>query len=250
MLKQAAGSNTIKQDCTLAIGGGNHERSLFAFCLKRITPDNRCCRHRGADRARRGSYPNSPAICWRAYLFEDLVHYKPSELASIATDAWAFIPNRAPGTPKLSIQTPNNAPGSALNAISVLTLLNDDMPFLVNSVMAELSERGISAQLVAHPILVTERDAQAQLASWHAASSDGAAKRESFIHLHLERMDDEAARGDLLAALEQVLADVRMTVQDWRQMLARVSYVLVEYRKRSASLPGAEIDEAAQFSNG
>jgi glutamate dehydrogenase len=181
-------------------------------------------------------------------LFEDLVHYKPSELASIATDAWAFIQNRAPGTPKLSIQTPSDArPGSALNTISVLSILNDDMPFLVDSVMAELSERGISAQLVAHPILVTERDAQAQLTSWHAASSDGAAKRESFIHLHLERMDDEAARGDLIAALEQVLADVRVTVQDWRQMLARVSYVLVDLKTNPPPLPEAEINEAAQF---
>ena len=39
--------------------------------------------------------------------------------------------------------------------------------------------------------------------------------RESFIHIHVERVEDAARRAEIVKALEVVLAQVRAAVTDW-----------------------------------
>ena len=81
----------------------------------------------------------------------------------------------------------------------MIEIVNDDMPFLVDSLMGELTERGIGVRLVAHPIFAVTRDGDGKLTAPPVeARADGKAgsHNESFIHIHVERIDDEAeARG-------------------------------------------------------
>src|SRR5215470_5071253 len=73
---------------------------------------------------------------------EDLVHYQACEIAEIAEGTWRFLGERQPQTPKIRVGTPRSASGHRLNDVSIVEILNDDMPFLVDSVMAELTEQG------------------------------------------------------------------------------------------------------------
>ena len=45
--------------------------------------------------------------------------------------------------------------------VSVIEIVTDDMPFLVDSVMAELTDRNIDIRLVVHPIVTVQRDGKA-----------------------------------------------------------------------------------------
>src|SRR6516164_4459258 len=105
---------------------------------------------------------------------EDLMHYGARELAEVAADAWAHLAVRKPGTPNIRFaasdtrgvlsHAPANVPLSAPpKTVSVLELVNDDMPFLVDSVMSELNQRGIDISLVLHPIFTVERDRDGRL---------------------------------------------------------------------------------------
>ena len=67
------------------------------------------------------------------------------------------------------------------------------------------------------------RGRQARRRSTGEAGDATGEPRESFIHIHVDRIDDEARRAEIVQALEQVLADVRRRVQDWRPMLGRVA---------------------------
>ncbi len=67
---------------------------------------------------------------------DDLAPYRPEELADIAEQAWSFLLERKPGAAKIGF-----APARAVPGVSVLEILNDDMPFLVDSVLGELGER-------------------------------------------------------------------------------------------------------------
>src|SRR5436305_14699311 len=82
---------------------------------------------------------------------EDLVGYEAAELAALAREAWAFVVTRKPAAPKIRFEQPSD--GEHLKSISVIEIVNDDMPFLVDSVMAELTERGLVTRLIVHPIL-------------------------------------------------------------------------------------------------
>ena len=69
----------------------------------------------------------------------------------------------------------------------------------------------------------------------------------SFIHVHVERIDEEARRAEIVAAIERVLADVRACVEDWRAMVGRVADVIARLKAHPPPLPAAEITEAIQF---
>src|SRR5436309_2091260 len=73
------------------------------------------------------------------------------------------------------------------------------------------------------------------------------AVRESVIYIHIERIDEEARRAEIVEAIEQVLADVRVCVRDWRAMTARVAEVIAELKADPPPLPAAEIAEAIAF---
>src|SRR4051812_13527616 len=178
---------------------------------------------------------------------EDLLRYEARELAALCEAAWAFLAERQPERPKIRIANPDSvAGGDQLKQISVLEIVNDDMPFLLDSVLGELSERGVEIRLVVHPIISTARDAAGRLTSFQAHAATGSL-RESFIHIHIERIEEEARRSDLMRAIEQVLADVRVCVHDWRPMMDRIQETVVALKTNPPPLPPDEIAEAIQF---
>ena len=79
---------------------------------------------------------------------EDLATFEPRELAALAREAWAFLVLRKPGQAKIRFEAPPIESGPSLKAVSILEIVNDDMPFLVDLVMGELNERGIEIHLV------------------------------------------------------------------------------------------------------
>ena len=179
---------------------------------------------------------------------EDANRYDGRELSVLAEQAWAFLAQRSPGAPKLRIATPSGRVSELLRQTSVIEIVNDDMPFLLDSVMGELAERGVDVRLVVHPVFAIARDKSGRLTGFEGlrAPTKGA-KRESFIHIHLDRITDEAQRAELMAGLETVLADVRLAVQDWRAMITRVGEIAAELKANPPPLPKEEIDETVAF---
>src|SRR5262249_13929939 len=135
-----------------------------------------------------------------------------------------------------------------IKTVSLVEIVNDDMPFLLDSVMGELTEQGIEVRLVVHPIFTVERDNAGSLIGFRGEGpAGGAGRRESFIHIHVERIEDDARKAQVVAALEQVLANVRVCVADWRSMMTRVGEIVAEMRNNPPRLPVDEIAEAVQF---
>ena len=172
---------------------------------------------------------------------DDLERYQPEELAAIGEQAWTFLAERKPGTAKIAF-----TPARLTPDIAVLEIVNDDMPFLVDSVLGELSERAVDIRLLVHPVFTVERDEAGRLIAFRGVRK-GEGRRESFIHVHVRGIEDAAQRADIVHALEDVLADVRVGVQDWRAMLARVQEVTADLKTTPPPLPAEEVAEAIQF---
>ena len=179
---------------------------------------------------------------------EDLLDYAPDDIARLAKNAWDFLAMRPPGAPKIRCEPFRRQPGQARDEmIAVIEIVNDDMPFLVDSVMAELTEQGAGLRLVVHPVFSIARDNDGKRTAFHGAAAAGKAVRESLIHIHVEQVADETRRAQIVKALAEVLAEVRVAVLDWRAMLTRVGEVLVELKTKPPPLPVPEIAEAIQF---
>jgi glutamate dehydrogenase len=91
---------------------------------------------------------------------EDLANHDAASLAFLAEQAWEHVQQRTAGCADVRVINPMMPDG---REISVLEILNDNMPFLFDSTMAELAEQGIEVTLVAHPIIAVERDGQGKL---------------------------------------------------------------------------------------
>jgi len=172
---------------------------------------------------------------------KDLERYRPEELAAIGEQAWSFLAERKIGAPKIAF-----APARLTPSVAVLDIVNDDMPFLVDSVLGELTERGLEIRLLVHPVFTVERDAAGRLVAFKG-DRKGNGQRESFIHVHIADLEDASQRADVVHALEGILAEVRIAVQDWRPMLARAQDVAAELKANPPPLPADEIAEAIQF---
>jgi glutamate dehydrogenase len=171
---------------------------------------------------------------------EDLLSYAAEDLAALARRAFGLLAERTPGAPKIRCGPVPLPSTRERRSVWVLEIVNDDMPFLLDSVMGELAERRITVRLVAHPVLRVSRDG-ARL----TGIGDGA--RESFIHLHLDGVPDEAECEEIETALASVLREVRLAVIDWRPMLERVNAIVAELKTNPPPLPVEEIAEAIEF---
>ena len=200
-------------------------------------------------RARRGDIPHAfIGKLFSSVAAEDLATYEAKELAELAEAAWGFLQERPVGQPKVRIENRPSAAGGGLAQITVIEIVNDDMPFLLDSVLGELTEQGVEVRLVAHPIVNVERDGAGALQSFGRERGDGkTAGRESLVHIHVARIEDEARRAALSASLQGVLHEVRLSVQDWRPMLDRIQAAIAELKANPPLLPADEVAEAVQF---
>ncbi len=178
---------------------------------------------------------------------EDLKPYRPAEIAALAARSFAHLATRKADAADIQIYNPAGEKGSELSAISVIEIENDDMPFLLDSVTGELGESHLAVRLAVHPIFAVERKENGALVAWRGLARDGNRKhRESFIHLHVDRVD-ESRHAAIAQALQQVLDDVRICVADWPAMLAYADSTIDDLQQKSNPLPPEELQEAISF---
>jgi glutamate dehydrogenase len=178
---------------------------------------------------------------------EDLALLNPEARAEIARSARAALSASRPrGRALVTLRDLKIVPGSG-DKITVVEAVNDNMPFLLDSTLAEIAELGLSLRLVAHPILSVDRGPSGAFVALRGEAHGPAhvsGKRESFIHLHLEPMEDAAVRSRLREGLERVYADLRGAVSDFPSMRARVFEAVQAAKIAPPPLPPQDVAEA------
>ena len=162
---------------------------------------------------------------------EDLVERDPLDLYGASLAQLRSAELRQPGEVKLRVYNPKLEQHGWQSTHTVVEIVNDDMPFLVDSVSMEINRHGLALHLLVHPIVSVVRDAGGELKGLAAADAKGA-MRESFIHVEVDRMSDASAMEELAADMSRVLDDVRDAVGDWAAMRAQVGVVLGEKANR------------------
>lgn len=98
-----------------------------------------------------------------------------------------------------------------------IAVINDDKPFLVDSLAAAIVAQGIEVDRLLHPVVQVKRDADGAI----TALGEGGAN-ESLIYIETPRVDARQRR-ELTEALQTTLGDVHAAVSDWRAMQAAMA---------------------------
>lgn len=156
-------------------------------------------------------------------------------LFAIANAHWRLLDApRAAGTPKVRVFNPTLAEDGFVSDHTVVQIVNDNMPFLVDSVTMAINRSGRTAHWIVHPLINVARDAQGHVSSVssaanadtpYAATASSKNTVESLILVECDRIVSDADQQILAQGILQVLADVRSAVDDWQTMLERVREV-------------------------
>jgi glutamate dehydrogenase len=183
-----------------------------------------------------------PVLLQRYYWSEpaaEVLGHEPAELADLALGHLRLAEVRPPGSATVDAQR-------LPDGRAVIRLVTDDMPFLVDSVTAEVVRQGFALAHIVHPVVVVRRDLRGQILAFcdsNLAAGCGAdALTESWMAVVLDGPLDDEASTDLVAGLRTVLDDVRAVDEDSERLLARVR----ELADRLDELPrpGADADPA------
>ena len=178
---------------------------------------------------------------------EDLAERQVADLYGAALSHWSFARKREPGRARLRVFNPTIAEHGWQSTHTIIEIVNDDMPFLVDSVTMEVNRHRLTLHLIIHPLVTVSRDRDGTLQGLASDPSAPDARRESFIHVEVDRVP-EAARLEALAAdLTRVLGDVRLAVADWQKMQERVLAIAQGLDERAPPIAPQELADGQAF---
>jgi glutamate dehydrogenase len=119
---------------------------------------------------------------------DDVIYTSFDTLLGGALSLWEFGTNRVPGVPKVRLFNPTPETNGWGLEHTVIEIVNDDMPFLVDSVTAEINRRERKIHLLLHPILRARRDAGGnRLEITDTAHAPSDAVVESYMHIEVDQ---------------------------------------------------------------
>jgi len=159
----------------------------------------------------------------------DVVHDTTDNLYGAAIALWQLAEVRKPCTPKVRVYTPSADQDGWHSKHTIVEVVSDDMPFLLESLAAWLNRHDAQVQTFIHPVFDVVRDADGRLESCRNPTevvNDGG--RESFMHLAVAEQP-QVRLVPLAEELMRVLGDVRAAVEDFPLMANRCEGIASEF---------------------
>lgn len=178
---------------------------------------------------------------------EDVNSRSPNELYSAILNLWLFMQDYSRGQTKIRIFNPTLEQHGWQSNQTIIEILIEDMPFLVDSLLMLLNKKGINTHLFIHVPLAINRSNKKQISGLEKKPPSADVQFETPMYLEVDRLEDQDAIDELMAEINDVLEDVRLVVKDWRPMQMKLNEVIEEID--NAKLDEEVTEEAIAFLN-
>ena len=172
---------------------------------------------------------------------EDISRYSPQCLATLAAEVFAHSAKRAAGESHVEILPFQAHIDDTTRSESIFIAVNDDSPFLFDSLIADMSANGMRVHALFHPVFDTARDASG------VRNTAGTPARESVIVLVLDAMIEGERARSLIEGAQSVFAQVRLAVRDWKKMVEHLRDTVVMLRAQPDQGDSEERAESIAF---
>jgi len=180
---------------------------------------------------------------------EDLQRRNIDDIYGLAVSFWTFISNRKQNESKLTIYNPDFEQNAWSSTHTIIQVVHDDVPFIVDSLRMELDRMGLTTHLTMQVgNLLVKRDASGQLLELFASKKNAEdAVPEAVVLFEIERITDPHLIHELEENLAKVLNDVRVAVRDWKKMRERVKQAMADLAKIKDLFDPEEYEESIEF---
>lgn len=177
---------------------------------------------------------------------DDLTQTEPDYFAGAAWSLWQLGDQLPSGEPVLRVFNPSLEADGWTCARTVLQAVHEDVPFLADSLIAELAALELSADVVIRPILPVQRGDNGERLGVGGAG-ETSFPSESYLHIEFDHQPDPGLHALIEARISKVFADVRVVVSDWKPMVARLEQAIEGLKTRPPQIPADELDESLAF---
>ncbi|AHC73633.1 NAD-glutamate dehydrogenase [Candidatus Endolissoclinum faulkneri L5] len=165
---------------------------------------------------------------------QDLIDEEVENIFGATIAVWNYGRERKPNQARIRAYNPRFEEVGWQSSHTIIEIINDDMPFLVDSVTAALNRREITVHLIIHPIIRVIRDEHGLVRTLLDKNSNAeCAIAESYMHLEVSEQTSSDALASIEEELAHVLQDVRSAVEDWQAMRRTMISVVIELEKLS-----------------
>lgn len=177
----------------------------------------------------------------------DIKVLTPKVVADLAWEAWEFIGQRRPDEAKVQVSEVKLSAKSGGNRL-IINALNDNMPFLVDSLIGLLTRYNLRARVLLRPMYQVHRDADGYLETLlEATSSAEGMKQESLIHCEISDAFTSETIKILRQEIPKVFRDVRLAVNSWEQMRYQVTQTSRALKPIPKILSAEAVEECVEF---
>ena len=181
---------------------------------------------------------------------DDIIERSPVDVFGAAMSHYRLAVDRPQGTAAVRVFTPSvHDQGWTAAGHTVVEVVTDDMPFLVDSLTMALTAQERAIHVVIHPQLLVRRDVAGRLRE--VCDGEGVESgtgpevlRESWMHVEIDRESDPAVVAEVARAVAQSLSDVREAVEDWNKMRDQARRIVADLEQSPPPLTATEVDES------
>ncbi|MCX7054742.1 MAG: NAD-glutamate dehydrogenase [Proteobacteria bacterium] len=177
---------------------------------------------------------------------EDLQLRDAAAFAASAAGHLGFGALRRAGEPKVRVFNPQLQRDGWESPHTIVEVVTEDMPFLVDSLAVVLGDSRLPIQLMIHPVLRIARDRRGKLRSMQE-HEDTLGTMESWQHVAVPRIGDPARLEALRLNILRTLDDVRLAVSDWPAIRQRALDIAKDVNAGVPAIPRREEKEAVEF---
>ncbi|KAA2265239.1 NAD-glutamate dehydrogenase [Solihabitans fulvus] len=182
---------------------------------------------------------------------EEVIDDDPVDLAGAVRSNYRLAENRVPGRPVVRVLNPTRTHDGWTCPVTVVQVVTDDMPYLVDSVASELTRGGVQVQRVVHPIVVVRRDVAGNLREVLPGADPSDPPQdtlvESWMIIEVDLLTDPDRARELENRLLTVLNDVREVVEDTEKMVGTATALADALEATPPALPADETTEGAKL---
>jgi glutamate dehydrogenase len=178
---------------------------------------------------------------------DDLLNRQDDYLHSLVKSSFDFFRQRKKDEIKFNIFTPkeNSILGSKH---SIIEFVASDMPFVVDSITAEITKHGYAIERIINRVINVSRDKHGKLVKiCDDSNDDGKTNYESVIHIQISKIDNDKDAEKLLDNLKYVLSLVKQAVSDWHNILVKLNEVRNDLKSLNLKLCRDDLAESLAF---
>ncbi|MCU7554164.1 NAD-glutamate dehydrogenase [Alteromonas sp. ASW11-19] len=179
---------------------------------------------------------------------DDLEHRNDSDMYGATLSLWNALDKFDSKTPYIRVFNPEIAKHGWHSSHTIVEIIVNDMPFLVDSVRMALNRMGITAHLFLHSPIWLKRDDNNKISDFvEPGTTDKDAVKQTVLFIEIDHQSTKKELDSLKRELFSVVDEVSLAVLDWQQMTDKLHEVAGQATDMQWPADKSETDQTKRF---